>query len=1281
MNESHPAPHTPRHISLRPTAPHHAAPFRHAARLLLLAALLLLPLTPLHAALPDPTELVATTTLDWGITDPTVTGLKTGVYFNDKKVYVLSPQDTPYNNQTLLVSGVTYYGVRVKYSTSHGIAFKVASGTDVSVTVNFTGKSGRKIQLLKGSSSIAEMSVSGSNGDKLEVACPKQTADQIYWVTGAGDDAYICRIQVSPITLVDAKDLTLTPYPGKNTIEFSGIVGTKSVCDANVPVQFMYDGKAYAFIADKSKFSYSTESSYFTVDSQGIVTPTAEGSGGVVTVTIPEGTDKIDGQEDMYVSHPAISFDVTVNVTLPEIQAGAWYAVAPVGEEDKVISTEMMLDLNNNNISIYDFFSGIVNVTVHEATADSSTGYYTFPLSSVDRGTITYAETSPSSGLISLSSAGVVTGIEGTNGTTTVTVNVPAGVVSTPAGRIRHNAFSFQVRVNADMRKRADLAFYHEGKALANGAKVYMFTYYTPTFTLPQAIAKDGETVLQSNIPPSKVEVTPSAPVGHKYIEGNTRLSVTGTDAQDAVYRVTATFNREGYATAEVSYELHVVTPPRVSWTISPFTVKEFQDNYDYTPGSTFENDHYHTNRWFVGVGEKKKSASLSLSLEDPDLYTITYDTSGAADHSGMATTKFDLSKTVDMTYPADWDDKKPFYARFRIVRKGDKESQAAYDAHPYYMYFKVVLVPCPTHTVTEIWANENVKARLLKAKVEFSDKKDADKDDFADGPIYYTTNSTDPVLDPTSPKIFRYGDEPLLVTTTSLFSYAQFTPTELLAPSGSHNGAYYTGYYDEDGAPLVSTPSFDGKHYFALQPEDFEVILYDPEVIYAKVGKTQIKPNYEGLRELQSILPVLDASGNPVLGDDNEPDSVRRTIMNILYGTCHNDVRPVFYNNNDTYAVGGVNWKNAEEKNAVNSYMDAYRASHPGADATVNDKKTNANPRTENNGNIGGPGTEEGGLFLHPMSGAFIRFEPEYDGVVTAWVLQNGSTQAENQSTGSMPRRPVFIMDETGRIMPRSTVLPSTESYYCVDGTFAIVSERSVFTDDFEITWKYGMDHWSALSAGDKNAYKFYSFVYGWKWDEADDKPSRYINRNERMGVVKVDPTTRVTYGGEYMASQGWVTNFSKYGYELPHYNYVRYRIPVKAGKSYYLGGRGTKIGVAAVKFEPLPPNYDPSTYRVKGMNKTIVDRKGDTQPYLEDFEGGLDNYPVRDEKAVFEDYEKDKVITYVLEEEKDNKWMADLQEGTTINLCVERSFEAGKWHPIVLPCTVNETRIMSGG
>lgn len=449
------------------------------------------------------------------------------------------------------------------------------------------------------------------------------------------------------------------------------------------------------------------------------------------------------------------------------------------------------------------------------------------------------------------------------------------------------------------------------------------------------------------------------------------------------------------------------------------------------------------------------------------------------------------------------------------------------------------------------------------------------------------------------------------------------------------------------------------------------------------------------------------------------------------MYLTLGGKDRP--YWGGSGFNLCGTNWK-ASNDGGLHTFLDSYQFKFD-VDGVKNispwktSDTQNQNPYTECNGGPGGTDTENGGMFLQPISGTMLRFEPEYDGVITVWLRQNGCLDNNTQESGTFARRPVFVMDENGRIMRRSTVRPTAAHYMGINGVWAINSSVCEQRSQVEHTWLYEVakqvyeDH--PLYAGrfgsdfpnrweedglDHSGH----ILYGWWYKGFDLNATRskitsaaHVSRYEYMEPELLYRSDKI-YDME-MNRLGLKSSFAKYGFELPNFQYVRYRIPVKAGKTYYIAGRGTKNGFSAIRFDALTPNtnhlgmddlrYTDNPEVVENPDQSSADYLKVTSNWSNngshDYKGSyvsshdLTGKSVDQVLAAYNNLETLKIgenevtntaaiNSHVYENGKvygmDN--LGNLA-GKTVDVELTRTFKPYNWHPIILPFSLSETRV----
>lgn len=222
--------------------------------------------------------------------------------------------------------------------------------------------------------------------------------------------------------------------------------------------------------------------------------------------------------------------------------------------------------------------------------------------------------------------------------------------------------------------------------------------------------------------------------------------------------------------------------------------------------------------------------------------------------------------------------------------------------------------------------------------------------------------------------------------------------------------------------------------------------------------------------------------------------------------------------------------------------------------------------------------GTVHGRTHALPSQGAYVKFEPEKDGVLTIWALQQGGLHysADGDFCSRFIRfRPVFMVDETGK----SIEATKAESTACLSKNWSEVEP----------------DNWlprnSGTQNGDKNLYysddqntAIYNMYTTWMTD----------NSISDGGSIKPFEAPASIYPTLF----GTGSDYSDvHGYVMPSGGNVKYTFPVKAGKTYFFFGFRTKLGIRGFNFVPtttdletvtLPQNADATTFITTNDGKT---------------------------------------------------------------------------------------------
>ena len=243
---------------------------------------------------------------------------------------------------------------------------------------------------------------------------------------------------------------------------------------------------------------------------------------------------------------------------------------------------------------------------------------------------------------------------------------------------------------------------------------------------------------------------------------------------------------------------------------------------------------------------------------------------------------------------------------------------------------------------------------------------------------------------------------------------------------------------------------------------------------------------------------------------------------------------------------------------------------------------------------------------FKLPAQGDMVRFEPERDGRLTIWLLQQGGLNYTDDGEfcdAFIRLRPVYMLDEQGNSIEVST-------------TNGIKSSARLSSNWDNL--KPGA--WTPLNKTQNGVTNIY-------YDETQSTNiynmySNYLTTNEIGAGDAIAPfaLTDATVKG--------YTGINGTGYVMPSGGYVRYTFNVKGGKTYFLFGYRTKLGVRGFRFKPS----DGQDVETLSNNVTMADDKNDA---TSKFNNNICN------------------VTY------------------------NRQFEANTWAAIVLPFSVSRTQL----
>lgn len=239
---------------------------------------------------------------------------------------------------------------------------------------------------------------------------------------------------------------------------------------------------------------------------------------------------------------------------------------------------------------------------------------------------------------------------------------------------------------------------------------------------------------------------------------------------------------------------------------------------------------------------------------------------------------------------------------------------------------------------------------------------------------------------------------------------------------------------------------------------------------------------------------------------------------------------------------------------------------------------------------------------FKVPANGTFVRFEPERDGDLTIWVLQQGALLYEDDKyfiPNVLRIRPVYLVDEQGKSYQVKTVngVPQlwssarlSENWTKIQATAAVGSwmdshlNTAGDMEDDEAYAQYLRYSDGALfpdRPGDYNETSYKRMLN--KGPNRTETTAIYnlykadLDKNHVNVGDPIKPFALHTGSNLSLNAGMYVDNSDDgTGYVLASGGYAKYTFEVKAGKTYYFFAQGSKIGIRGFQFvadttEPL--------------------------------------------------------------------------------------------------------------
>ena len=378
-----------------------------------------------------------------------------------------------------------------------------------------------------------------------------------------------------------------------------------------------------------------------------------------------------------------------------------------------------------------------------------------------------------------------------------------------------------------------------------------------------------------------------------------------------------------------------------------------------------------------------------------------------------------------------------------------------------------------------------------------------------------------------------------------------------------------------------------------------------------SNVNLYSIDTSYGGTASKMYAQAYITATfGGCIPKDDNDESKIKSldwtemTIADAAIGTPIDGV--------GTYSIKNDDNAQMETKSTDRPKKDTYNYNH------VNSLLENVHDRT----------------FKIPSRGSYVRFEPEMDGDLTIWVLQQGAVHYEEDEyfiDRYIRMKPVYMVDEQGKSYQVKTIngVPQLWSsarlstnwtklqdvaaenggaggwanYDRTDGDKQVGDYIYLNYNTGEVTTTQPAD-FENNSGTKKSDNKKYKRMENKGPNRAESQTlynlyKAYLDKNHvRVGdpikPFAIHTGTAISQNnGNYSDSSNDGT-----GYVLVSGGYAKYTFEVKAGKTYYFFATGSKIGIRGFQFVPTETGertsvtIDPTEttdYITSNKNKTV--------------------------------------------------------------------------------------------